>query len=570
MLKVPDSSKVKCDDGYIRNFHFKYRQANAGDEYLEESADDGNASTFKLTGLLAYTEYELMASFNNRDEQSPWSSIYKARTAEDLPSTPRNVALKPAVYAIEVQWSMPYPTNGIIRKFTIMYWETGKKATTTEEKEWKENLQDFNTYLITNLSHKVSYSVQVAAYTSQGQGALSEVISAETTEAIPATPTNVKVLDIKDTEIELIWTEPFPFSGDIEYYGISYASVESVFKGMQQQFKSFLVRGSISTFTIEDLSPGTIYEVKVNASTVKGFGEATTLSTGTSFTVDISTTLVMTEDIKNDVNQYGTITQVSLPPLSEDFGISPETSLIYYVILLEYDQTSKRRRERYIDTSRLGEYNETGPPYYITALLPLDGLPQKFIIGDGGIHGGYTNVPLTIGRQYGVYYGLKSEINSEPVYYLDESPSIRFTAGVKENTRHSSSTAIIIVSVIALVLILCLVLALVLTIRRQTPQKGRDEHEEVRLGNMSTKPQIQDDKDISQQELKGKQDKPQQGIPEESHQYAYVNVSTPQSKYQKKQKDNEERLYTGLVKEPQSESEYTSLSTSTRNTDIKY
>ncbi|XP_070550729.1 uncharacterized protein [Ptychodera flava] len=61
-----------------------------------------------------------------------------------------------------------------------------------------------------------------------------------------------------------------------------------------------------------------------------------------------------------------------------------------------------------------------------------------------------------------------------------------------------------------------------------------------------------------------------------SDEYAYVNVSTQQStgltstpKYQNREKDNEEGLYTGLVKEMQSESEYTSLSTSARNTDTK-
>ncbi|XP_070564468.1 uncharacterized protein [Ptychodera flava] len=257
----------------------------------------------------------------------------------------------------------------------------------------------------------------------------------------------------------------------------------------------------------------------------------------------------MTEDIKNDMHHYGSITLVSLPIPSEDVNISKEPSLIYYVILIEYDQSSKRRRKRYTGTSGLGAYNETGPPYYITALLPLYGLPQKFIIGDGGIYGGYTNVPLTLGRQYSVYYGLKSEINGEPFYYFDEQPSIVFTAVVKGNVCHSWSTVTIIVSVIALVLILCLITVLVYTIRRQNPRKRRNEHEEVRLGKTNTKPPRKDNKEE-------KQDKPKEGFPDGNYQYAYENVSTQQStdltttpRYQNRQNDNEERLYTGLVKE---------------------
>ncbi|XP_070563328.1 angiopoietin-1 receptor-like [Ptychodera flava] len=576
-LLVPDPSKIKCDNvGFIENFLLRYRRANTQDEYIEVAVTDGSSREFIVAGLHAFTEYELMLSFNNRDEQSPWSSVYKARTAEDVPSKPRNIILKPAVFTIQVEWSIPYPANGIITKYVIVYWETDNQAT-SKERQVTENLQDVNMYLLTNLTYKLSYTVQVAAYTAPGQGEFSDTVSATTAEAIPEKPRSVEVIDAKDTEIKLTWTAPFPFAGEVTHYGISYKSIDSVFENTELQFESFFVQGSVSDYTLEDLSPGTIYEIKVNASTRIGVGEATAFLTGTTFTVDISSVLPMTEDIKNDMHHYGSITLVSLPILSEDANISKETSLIYYVIVLEYDQTSKRRRKRSIDTSRLGEYDETGPPYYITALLPLSGLPQKFAIGDGGIYGGYTNVPLTIGRQYGVYYGLKSEINGEPVYYFDESHSIRFTAGVKENMCHCSSTAIIIVSLIALVLILCLVLALVFTIRRQNPQKGRNEHEEVRLGKMSNKPQRKDDKDISRHELKGKQDKPQEGVPDDSHQYAYVNVSTPQStdltgtsKYQERQKHNDERLYTGLVKEPQSESEYTSLSTSTRNTDIKY
>ncbi|XP_070564300.1 angiopoietin-1 receptor-like [Ptychodera flava] len=466
---VPDPSKIKCDDaGFIEKFHLRYRRANTQDKYIETIVNDSISREFTITELLAFTEYELMLSFNNRDEPSPWSSVHKARTAKDGPEKPMTV----------------------------------------------------------------------------------------------------EVMDTKDTEIKLTWTEPFPIVGEVIQYGISYKSIDSVFKNTELQFVSFFVHGNVTIYTLEDLSPGTVYNIKVNASTQEGVGEAIALSTSTS--VDISSALSMTEDIKNDIHHYGSITLVSLPIPSEDVIISKEPSLIYYVILIEYDQSSKRRRKRYTGTSGLGAYNETGPPYYITALLPLYGLPQKFIIGDGGIYSGYTNVPLTLGRQYSVYYGLKSEINGEPFYYFDEQPSIVFTAVVKGNVCHSWSTVTIIVSVIALVLILCLITVLVYTIRRQNPRKRRNEHEEVRLGKTNTKPPRKDNKEE-------KQDKPKEGFPDGNYQYAYENVSTQQStdltttpRYQNRQNDNEERLYTGLVEELQSESEYTSLSTTARNIDTKH
>ncbi|XP_070564490.1 angiopoietin-1 receptor-like [Ptychodera flava] len=116
-LTVPGPSMVRCDsNGYIKDFRSKYRKTNTQDEYDEIVVNDGGARTFAISGLFAFTEYELMVSFNNRNEQSPWSSTYKARTTEDVPSKPRNVKLKPAVYTIEVQWSIPDPSNGIINK----------------------------------------------------------------------------------------------------------------------------------------------------------------------------------------------------------------------------------------------------------------------------------------------------------------------------------------------------------------------------------------------------------------------------------------------------------------------
>ncbi|XP_070563321.1 receptor-type tyrosine-protein phosphatase mu-like isoform X2 [Ptychodera flava] len=575
-LTVSDPTKIKCDrnGGYIKSFHWRYRKANTQDKYGEKVVYDGGARTFTIHGLLAFTEYELMVSFNNRDEQSPWSSVHTARTAEDVPSKPRNVTLIPAVSTMQLIWVIPAPTNGIIKKYLITYWETDNETTTWEQKEVTENLQDVNTYLISNLTYKVSYTVQVSAFTSPGPGNFSDTVNASTTDAIPGKPRSLEVIDTKEKEIKLSWVEPFPFRGNIICYEISYRSTESVFKTTELRFESFPVHIDGTAYILEDLSPGTIYEIKVNASTERGFGEAATLFAGTSFTVDIPAALPITEDIKNDINQYGTVTRVSLPSVSDESGISEETQLIDYVILLEYDQNIDKRGKRDIDASRLGGYNETGPAYYITALLPLKWPQQKFYIGDGGVYGGYTNVPLTIGRQYSVYYGLKSQLNGEPFYHFDERPSIRVRAGVTKNVYLYSSTASIVVSVVALVVIVCLVVVLVSTIRRQNKRKGSKEYDIINL--WTTRGPMEED--VSRQEMKDEQDKPQARHHDGVLHYACVNVLTQNSSYlasspnsqERREDDDEGGTYIGLVKELQSESEYTTLSTTVKHPDIKH
>ncbi|XP_070564471.1 ephrin type-B receptor 4b-like [Ptychodera flava] len=185
MLKalVPSSSKIKCDsNGYIENFHLKYRKVNTWEEYEEIISSDGSVRMLTITGLLPFTMYEFVLSFNNRDEQSPWSPLTKARTAEDVPSKPRNVELNPAVYTMAVQWLVPDPTNGVINKYIISYWETYNEATTRREEEVTAISQNINRYLITDLTLKVSYTVQVGAHTTAGLGELSDMVSATTTE----------------------------------------------------------------------------------------------------------------------------------------------------------------------------------------------------------------------------------------------------------------------------------------------------------------------------------------------------------------------------------------------------
>ncbi|XP_070563083.1 receptor-type tyrosine-protein phosphatase mu-like [Ptychodera flava] len=530
-VTVPEPSKIKCDsNGVIESFRLKYKKAGTQKEYVEISGSDGNARIFEITELVAYTEYEVMVSYFNRDKQSPWSSAEIERTDEDVPTKPQSVTLIPAVYAIEVQWSKPDPTNGIIDKYKIRYWETNNAGGTQQEKEVTEDLKDVNSYLITNLTHKVEYSVQVAASTTPGEGPLSDAVSVETTESIPAMPTSVEVLNSQDDQIELTWTAPFPFRGDITNYGISYTSKESIFEDTQMQSQSTVVQGSIDTYTLEDLSPGTTYEIKVNASTVKGFGEPRSLMSGTTFTVDISEVLPMTDGMNNKIVHSDNQAQVILPQLAEDSGISEDTALLGYVIVLEYDQSSKRRRKRDIDPSRLGEYNETGPPYYITALLPLDNVPETFIIGDNSENGGYRNVPLTTGRQYGVYYGLSSEVNGEPYYSLGDEPALNFRGGGPLPEKGSPVGAIV-GAFMAVIIIAALAVGGGFLYRRYRPTKSKDKYREDQLHTPDENPS---DDEFKYQNVLFEKSSPGSPKKTDKNEYHYANVDEINTRDKKK------------------------------------
>ncbi|XP_070548931.1 receptor-type tyrosine-protein phosphatase mu-like [Ptychodera flava] len=83
-VTVPGPSKIRCDsNGFIERFSIKYRKAGTQEEYVEKTDSDGSARSFEITGLVAYTEYEVVVSYLNRNEQSPLSSPKIERTDED-------------------------------------------------------------------------------------------------------------------------------------------------------------------------------------------------------------------------------------------------------------------------------------------------------------------------------------------------------------------------------------------------------------------------------------------------------------------------------------------------------
>ncbi|XP_077981808.1 receptor-type tyrosine-protein phosphatase T-like [Glandiceps talaboti] len=466
-IKVPSSPEIKCNyggtDGYIESFVIRYKKANSRDDYEMTTGNIGTATSFRIDGLLAYTEYEIEILFNNKDEQSPWSSPETERTDEDVPSEPRNVTLDAQASTIDVQWLIPEPVNGVINQYIIKYWKVEDEN--NEMINVTDNLQDINIYRIHGLQYEESYYVQVGAVTGAGLGEYSEATMATTMSTIPGMPETVIVSKITENSMEVSWTEPAVFSGDIKHYGVEYISGDSVFTNTKADSKSFLFDGDIFTYTLTDLSAGTTYEIKVNASTSKGFGEPNTVVTGTTFTVDVSEELSYTEDHNQPTSFTDTTAAVTLPQLSEESSLSSDSTPLDYIIVAEYDEPSARRRKREVDPDQLSSYNDSNVPYYITASIPLEDLPLTFIIGDGGVYGGYLNAPLTPGRLYYIYYGFASDISGETSYSLDSTPNTQIPAD-RSTDQPGSSTGAIVGGVIGALLLCAIIIVAIFFLRR--------------------------------------------------------------------------------------------------------
>ncbi|XP_070563656.1 receptor-type tyrosine-protein phosphatase kappa-like [Ptychodera flava] len=494
-IEVPPPSGVKCNhdntNGYIENVSAKYRKAYSEDSFMEKSGPGGSTSFLVIDGLEPYTVYEIIISFHNKDEQSPWSEPHITRTAEGVPSKPRYVILKPRYYTVEVEWAIPNLTNGVVNRYEISYWETDEPLRTRKVDIFAANLKDVNTFLITELKYDVMYSVEVNAGTRAGLGPPSDAANVQTTVTIPGMPESLNVKEVTTGSVTLMWTDPLIFSGDIIGYGISYRTIGSVFTETKKDSGAIHV-GTVKTYELLDLQPGTKYEILVNASTLVGFGEPRILFTGTTFKVDISRVLPMNEDLSKPIAQSDTLVLVRLPAFASDARISNNSKLLDFIVAVEYDESLDLRRRREIDTSLLNGYNNSGESY-ITALFTTDNVPSTFGIGSGGLYGGYFNAPLERGRRYNIYYGLATSYTGDVVCYLDEQPSLSFLAERTISTDNCHRTSYILGALLAVVLSALIIGGSVVVFkwiqsRRRKKNKGHDEFElteesQIKTGN---------------------------------------------------------------------------------------
>ncbi|XP_070562437.1 uncharacterized protein [Ptychodera flava] len=424
-IEIPDPSTIRCHDkGYINHMSVKYKKSDTLSDYEQTIVSGhsfGNDVVEGLVdGLLAYTEYDVLVSFYNFHKQSPWSSVYKARTAEDVPSQPRNVTAEATVTALKVNWLIPDPTNGVIDKYEIRYWKTGDPVY-KKVGIMMEDLRITNSFLITNLTYKSNYTIQIQASTTAGLGPPSQALVIQTTDILPGPPGSLEVQEINDNSITITWTEPITFAGDIQNYGVSYHSIESVFKTFANTSMSFTLDGNNHVYTLENLAAGTRYEIKVNASTAKGFGDKKTIVSGTTLSVNLSTILPVTAEMMNYTERTRNTATIKLPQLAKDTTLSQDTKFIDYIVVVDRGENAAIPKKTF--NAKMLYHNETvNASYYVAASFALAKIPSTFVLGDNGLYGGFNNSPLDFGIQYYIYYGLRSNITGSYVFYMPENP----------------------------------------------------------------------------------------------------------------------------------------------------
>ncbi|XP_068091273.1 receptor-type tyrosine-protein phosphatase delta isoform X20 [Hyperolius riggenbachi] len=227
---------------------------------------DGIATTrYSVAGLSPYSEYEFRVVAVNNIGRGPPSEPVLTRTSEQAPSSaPRNVQARMlSSTTILVQWEEPEEPNGQIQGYRVYY----TMDPTQHINSWtKYNVADSQITTIGSLVPQKTYSVKVLAFTSVGDGPLSNEIQVITQTGVPSQPLNFKAEAESETSILLSWTPP---------RSDTISSYELYYKEGDQTEESITIEPA-SSYRLQGLKPNTLYYFRLAARAPLGLGASTT------------------------------------------------------------------------------------------------------------------------------------------------------------------------------------------------------------------------------------------------------------------------------------------------------
>nr|XP_032633013.1 receptor-type tyrosine-protein phosphatase S isoform X12 [Chelonoidis abingdonii] len=241
-------------------------------EYKSKSQDgpyqikeDITTTRYSIGGLSPNSEYEIWVSAVNTIGQGPPSESVVTRTGEQAPaSAPRSVQGRMlSGTTMIIQWEEPVEPNGQIRGYRVYYTMEPDQPVSNWQ---KHNVDDSLLTTVGSLLEDETYTVRVLAFTSVGDGPLSDPIQVKTQQGVPGQPMNFQAEARTETSIRVSWSPPR--QEIIVKYELSYKEGE---RG-REVLKTF---EPTTSFTVEGLKPNTEYVFRLAARSALGLGAYT-------------------------------------------------------------------------------------------------------------------------------------------------------------------------------------------------------------------------------------------------------------------------------------------------------
>ncbi|KAM8839370.1 receptor-type tyrosine-protein phosphatase S isoform 2-T2 [Synchiropus picturatus] len=248
----------------VSYYIIQYRAKGPDSKY--ETVDSITTTRYSIGGLYPNTEYEIRVSAFNSIGQGPPSTRVDARTGEQAPaSPPRNVqAHIISQNTVMVRWEEPEEPNGQVKGYRVYYTMDPSRPMN----EWQiYNVQDSVITTIQNLVTSETYTIQVLAFTSVGDGPFSDPVHVKVMPGVPGQPGKFKVGKVTDTSIELTWEPAYTKEGIVNY--------ELLYKPVKFGSLEKLTFGPRNSYTVEGLKANTDYSFSLAAISNKGIGAFT-------------------------------------------------------------------------------------------------------------------------------------------------------------------------------------------------------------------------------------------------------------------------------------------------------
>uniref|UniRef100_A0A3P8V7A5 protein-tyrosine-phosphatase n=1 Tax=Cynoglossus semilaevis TaxID=244447 RepID=A0A3P8V7A5_CYNSE len=244
----------------VSYYVIQHRAKGSDDPYKEI---DGIATTrYSVGGLSPYSHYDFRVAAVNTIGQGPSSDAVEARTAEQAPSSPprqvrgRMLSTTTAI----IHWDEPEEPNGQVVGYRVYY---------TSDNMLPVNQVWPSAVLL------MTYYIRVLAFTSVGDGPLSQDLQIIAKTGVPSQPSEFKGEAKSETSILLSWVAP-PQGGpdnQITGYELVYRRAgETEEVGMEGRITSF---EPTTFYLLKDLKAFSTYTFQLAAKSKHGIGAYT-------------------------------------------------------------------------------------------------------------------------------------------------------------------------------------------------------------------------------------------------------------------------------------------------------
>uniref|UniRef100_A0AAX7VKS9 Receptor-type tyrosine-protein phosphatase delta n=1 Tax=Astatotilapia calliptera TaxID=8154 RepID=A0AAX7VKS9_ASTCA len=315
----------------VSYYIIQHRAKGSEDPYKEI---DGIATTrYSVGGLSPYSHYDFRVAAVNTIGQGPSSEVVEARTAEQAPSSPPRQVIGRMLSATTamIHWDEPEEPNGQVVGYRVYYTSDNSLPVN----QWEKQMVRGSSFItIQDLTPNKTYYIRVLAFTSVGDGPLSQDLQIIAKTGVPSQPLDFKGEAKSETSILLSWVAPTTQGGpdnQITGYELVYRRADNT----EEKKVSF---EPATSYLLKNLKPFSTYTFQLAAKSKNGIGAYTN-----EVSIDTPQTLPSAppQDIKcTSPSSTSVLVSWAPPPVEFQNGIITGYSIQYATT--EGNKTSKR------------------------------------------------------------------------------------------------------------------------------------------------------------------------------------------------------------------------------------